>query len=286
MRAGVMDLSITPLSSTVAAEVTGLDLSVPLNEPAKRQIYDAFLAHKILVFRNQDLTKDQQVAFTAQFGTLERHTARNRGTNDHPLVHVVSNLDADGKPMGKVRSDLWHTDKSFRPEPSLATILHARTLPPNGGDTLFADMAAAYDALSDEDRAALEGVGVVHSWADSRENEKTGVSEEERQDAPPMTHPLVRTHPDTNRKSLFVGVHAAFLTGHSKATGRARIEALEAHATQPQFTYRHKWRQGDVLMWDNRCLLHKALANFDAAAYPRILHRTCLRGTPTHFYDS
>lgn len=279
-----MNFTVTPLTESIAAAVSGLDLAVPLDAQTRNAIYDAFLRHKILVFRDQDLTKDQQVAFTEQFGTLERHTTRNRGTSDHPLVHVVSNLDAAGKPMGKVRSDMWHTDKSFRPEPSLATILHARTLPPDGGDTLFADMAAAYDTLPADEKSALDDVGVVHSWADSRENEKTGVSEEERLDAPPMTHPLVRTHPDTRRKSLFVGVHAAFLTGHSKTDGRRRIEALEAHATQTQFTYCHKWRPGDVLMWDNRCLLHKALANFDAAKYPRILHRTCLRGTPTHFY--
>ena len=280
-------LTITPLSDVMAAEVTGVDLAKPLNEETRDAIHSAFLTHQILVFRDQKLTKDQQVAFTEQFGTLERHTQRNQGTNDHPLVHVVSNLGDDGKPMGKVRSDQWHSDKSFRPAPSMATILHAITLPPTGGgDTVFANMYRAYETLPDGEKAALEGVKVIHSWPDSRENIGRVMSQAEIDDAPPMAHPLARVHPETGRKALFLGVHAAYLDGPGfspgdRATGLARIERLEAHSTQEQFIYRHNWRPGDVLMWDNRCLLHRADANFDAATYPRILHRTCVRGTPT-----
>lgn len=272
---------IRPLSDKIAAEVTGLDLSRPLDQPTREAIYDALLAYQILVFRNQRISKEQQIDFSQQFGTLERHTLRNQGADDFPLVHVVSNLDAEGKPRGTLGSTKWHSDKSFRPEPSMATILHGITLPPNGGDTCFADMYAAYEALPAAEKAELEPMRVVHSWELSRENLNRQMSEEEKRDAPTTSHPLVRTHPDTGRKCLFIGIHATYLEGLPVEEGRKRIEQLEAHATQERFVYHHQWRQGDVLMWDNRCLLHRADQNFDAAKYPRVLNRTCLRGTAT-----
>lgn len=272
---------VRPLSDLMAAEVIGLDLSKPFDAETRDAVTQAFLDYQVLAFRDQRLTKDQQVAFTEQFGTLERHAIRNRGVGAHPLVHMVTNLDEDGNPSGIVKSTQWHSDKSFRPAPSMATILHAVVLPPDGGDTCFANMYAAYAALPDAEKAELDDAQVVHSWALSRENVGRVVSEEEKRDAPPMTHPLIRVHPDTGRKGFFMGMHASHLEGLPMAEGRARIEALEAHATQPKFIYRHNWREGDVLMWDNRCLLHHADTNFDAARHPRVLHRTCLRGTPT-----
>lgn len=279
------EFEIRPLSDLMAAEVIGLDLSRPLDAAARETVYKAFLDHQLLVFRDQTLAKPEQIAFTEQFGTLERHTLRNKGLDDFPLVHVVSNLDETHKPSGKVNSTLWHSDKSFRPEPSLATILHAVTLPPDGGDTVFANMYAAYDALPEAGKAELDGVRVIHSWELSRENIGRVMSEEEKRDAPSMSHLLARTHPETGRKCLFLGMHASHLEGMPTMEGRARIERLEAHATQPRFVYRHRWRAGDILMWDNRCLLHHADPNFDAALHPRVLHRTCLRGaTPESSY--
>jgi taurine dioxygenase len=262
----------------LGAEVIGLDLAQPLDTAARNSVYEAFVRYHVLCFRDQRLDKQQQIAFTEQFGTLERHIARNRGS-DNPLVHTVSNLGADGKPSGKVGSQEWHTDKSFRPEPSLATILHAIVMPPNGGDTCFANMYAAYDALSEADKAELDSVRVIHSWELSQQKHGRAATPEEIADAPPMSHPLVRVHPDTGRKCLFMGVHASHFDGRPMAEGRERLAALEAHATQARFVYRHKWIAGDMLMWDNRCLLHRADANFDAAQFPRVLHRTCLRGT-------
>jgi len=270
--------TIRPLSAVLGAEVVGLDLARPLDAATRRAVYDAFVRHQVLCFRDQALTPAQQIAFSEQFGTLERHIARNRGTGN-PLVHTVSNLGADGRPSGKVGSQAWHTDKSFRPEPSLATILHAVTMPPDGGDTCFADMYAAYDTLSDAEKAELDGVRVIHSWELSQQKHGLTATPEEIADAPPMSQPLVRVHPDTRRKCLFMGVHASHFDGRPMAEGRARLAALEAHATEERFVYRHHWRAGDVLMWDNRCLLHRADANFDAAHHPRVLHRTCLRGT-------
>lgn len=269
---------INPLSPRFAAEVVGLDLRHPLDDTTKATIYDAFVRYHVLCFRDQYLDQDQQVAFSEQFGTLERHTLRNRG-KINPLVHVVHNLNDAGQPSGSVKSTGWHSDKSFRPEPSLATILHAVTMPPDGGDTVFANMIAAYDALPDGEKRALDGVRVIHSWELSRDNRGRTMSAEEAADAPPMSHPLVRIQPESRHRALFMGDHCSHIDGMPIEEGRARIERLEEFATQEQFTYRHKWRMGDLLMWDNRCLLHRADPNFDAARHPRVLHRTCLRGT-------
>jgi taurine dioxygenase len=278
-QAAAQRFEIRPLSAIAGAEAIGLDLRRPLDPATREAVYAAFVRHHVLAFRDQDLTKDEQVAFTEQFGTLERHVARNRGVGDHPLVHIVSNLNADGEPSGKVASQKWHTDKSFRELPSLATILHARIMPPDGGDTCFANMCLAYDALSEAEKAELAGVGVIHGWELSCQKAGRQASPEEIADAPPMTHPLVRTHPDSGEKCLFIGEHASHLDDRSFDAGRARLAELEAHATQERFLYRHRWQPGDVLMWDNRCLLHRADLNFDAASYKRVLHRTCLRGS-------
>lgn len=269
--------SVEPLSPVLGASISGLDLREPLSEAAKRAVYDAFIRYHVLCFRNQHLSEEQQIAFTEQFGTLERHIARNR-TGANPLVNIVSNLGPDGKPSGKLSSTRWHTDKSFRPLPSLATILHALVMPPDGGETCFANMIAAYDALPESEKKQLEGVRVVHSWEISRERGGGKATPEEIADAPPMSQPLVRTIPETGAKALFMGEHAAYFEGLPQDEGYARLQQLTAHAIEERFVYRHKWTLGDVLMWDNRCLLHRANANFDAARFPRVLQRTCLRG--------
>jgi len=266
------------LGPGIGAEIVGLDLRRPFDAATRQAVYGNFLAYQVLVFRGQSLDKSQQIAFTEQFGRLERHIARNRG-GDNAWVHTVSNLDAEGRPSGRVGSQHWHSDKSFRPEPSMATILHALRLPPEGGDTCFADMYAAYEALPAPERAALDGLRVVHSWELSQWKLGLTATPEEIADAPPMSHPLVRVHPDTGRKSLFMGQHASHIEGRPIAEGRAQLAELEAHATQARFLYRHRWQPGDVLMWDNRCLLHRADDNFDATRHARVLHRTCLRGT-------
>jgi alpha-ketoglutarate-dependent 2,4-dichlorophenoxyacetate dioxygenase len=271
-------LTAEPLSTVLGAAIVGLDLREPLPEATKRAVYDAFIRYHVLCFRDQHLDHEQQVAFSEQFGTLERHMAMNRGPV-HPLVHIVTNLGADGKPTGKVASDLWHSDKSFRPQPALATILHALVMPPEGGETYFADMIAAYEALPEAEKKELDGVRVVHSWEISRARAGAKATPEEIADAPPTTHPLVRTIPETGRKALFMGELAVYFEGQPAEVGRVRLEKLVQHAAQERFVYCHKWAPGDLLMWDNRCLLHRAGTNFDAARFPRVLQRTCLRGT-------
>jgi taurine dioxygenase len=265
------------LSPVLGAAVIGLDLGLELDESTQRAVYDAFVRHHVLCFRDQHLDPEQQIAFTEQFGTLERHMPSNRGTGN-PLVHIVSNLGQDGKPSGKVGSTGWHSDKSFRPAPSLATILHAQIMPPEGGETCFANMIAAYDALPEREKAELDRIHIVHSWEQSRARLGIKATPEEIADAPPLTHPLVRTIPETGQKALFMGEHASHIEGRPMEEGRALLDRLTAHAVEERFVYRHKWRAGDMLMWDNRCLLHRANPNFDAARFPRVLHRTCLRG--------
>lgn len=273
-----VDFAIRPLSSKFAAEVVGLDLRRPLDEATRDAVYAAFVQYHVLAFRAQQLDPEEQVAFTEQFGTLERHTLRNRGTGN-PLVHTVTNLGPDGKPSGRIANQMWHSDKSFRPQPALATILHAVKIPPHGGDTCFANMHTAFEALPAAERVELAGIRVIHSWELSLAKSGKQASPEEIADAPPMCHPLVRRHSDTGRKGLFMGEHASHFDGQPMPAGRTRLAALEAHATREEFVYRHQWHPGDVLMWDNRNLLHRADQNFDAAMYPRVLHRTCLRGT-------
>ena len=271
--------TIRPLAEKFSAEVTGIDLRQPLDAATRTAIWDAFVRHQLLVFRGQALSGDEQIAFSEQLGTLERHTIRNRGSA-HPLLNVVSNLGPDGKPSGRLANQLWHSDKSFRPSPCSATILHAVTMPPQGGDTCFADMYGAYEALPDAEKIAMADIQVIHSWELSLAKSGRQASAEEIADAPPMLHPLVRIHPESGRKALFMGEHASHFAGQPMDVGRARLAELEAQATDAKFVYRHTWQTGDLLMWDNRCLLHRADQNFDPGRYPRVLHRTCLRGTP------
>ncbi len=266
-----------PLSPVLGAAITGLDLRQPMSESTRRAVYDTFVRYHVLCFRGQQLNQDQQVAFTQQFGTLERHMASNRSLIN-PLVQIVSNLGADGKPTGKISSTRWHSDKSFRPQPSLATILHALVMPPSGGETCFANMIAAYAAQSATEKSELEHLRVVHSWEISRQRAGTRATPEEIADAPPLSHPLVRTIPETGEKALFMGEHAAYFEGQPPEAGRIRLEQLTAHAVEDRFVYRHPWQADDLLMWDNRCRLHRANNNFDAARFPRALQRTCVRG--------
>ena len=276
-------LAVRRLAPVMGAEVTGLDLAEPLAPGLRDAIVAAFLEHRLLVFRDQRLSAERQHALTLEFGEIEGHVARRADGSRSPLVHVVSNLDADGQPTAAPReygNYFWHTDKSYHAVPSLLTVLHALELPPDGGDTQFANTAAGYAALPAETKAEIAGLRVVHSWEVSRR--KTGgrlATAEEVQERPPVTHPLVRTHPDTGEKTLYLGLHAAHVVGMPEAEGVALLERLLAHTTRPELVYVHTWRAGDLVMWDNRCLLHRAMRNYDMGRERRILQRTVVKGT-------
>jgi len=273
---------IAPLSPLMAAEIRGFDAAWPIDDLARDSVLEALGRYKVLVLRDQGLNPGAQATFTKRFGELEPHVNREfRGTGV-PEVHPVNNLDDNGK-SGRGRNIgnySWHTDKSYMPRPSLATFLYAVTLPPDGGDTEFADMQAAYAALPDLRQSELAALRVVHSWERSRQkNGSRLATAQEILDAPPVVHPLIRTHPMTGLKGLYLGNHSSHVEGWPTEKGEALLQELQAFAIQDRFVYRHRWQPGDMVIWDNCALLHRALANYDMETHVRVLNRTVVRGS-------
>ena len=275
--------TVRRISDVAGAEIAGIDLSEPISRETADAIIRAMEEFHVGAFRDQKLTKDQQYDFTLNFGEIEGHVGRKADGTQYPIVHTVTNLDdKTGKPTVAPHTNgnySWHTDKSYHAVPSLLTMLHAIEIPPDGGDTLFASMVLAYDALSDAEKKSLEGLRCTHSWEASRRN--TGnkpATEVQKRERPPVSHPLVRTHA-SGRKSLYLGMHIDCIEGMDYDEGRALLADLLERATAEQFVYRHQWHVGDLTLWDNRVLLHRADRNYDMAAHPRILHRTVVVGT-------
>jgi alpha-ketoglutarate-dependent taurine dioxygenase len=257
------------LSAAGGVRITGVDLSQPLSPALKHAIIDAFLAHHVVVFLDQRLTREQQFAFAANFGEVEVHGAHRGESKRYGVAHVMSNLDADGKPtirVSRAANYHWHTDKPYHPSPPLLTTLYAVEVPPAGGDTEFANTTLAYDALPEDVKRRLAGLRVVFRPAFDTSR-------------PAADHPLVRTHPDTGRKALYLGNHSSHIRGLPEAEGAALLAELLEHATQRQFVYVHRWRVGDLIMWDNRCLLHRLVADAALGKYRRVMHRSVVRGT-------
>ena len=279
---GVGVFAIQPLHGGLGAEVRGVDLNRPFAGEIAQRIEDAFLVHHLVVVRDQRLTKERMGEFASLFGEIEGNVFRNPDGSMLDAIHEISNLDAEGRPAENpyLKSNYhWHTDKAYLPIPALLTMLHAVELPQSGGDTQFADMTRAYDALADDDKRRVADLRVVHSLEYMRES--TGdrpPTDAERAAAPPVTHPLVRTHPQTGEKSLFLGMYCSHVVGMAKAESRALLDSLLAHATQLRFVYTHRWQPGDLVFWDNRCLLHRAVANYDMGKSRRVLQRLVVRG--------
>ena len=276
------ELTIQPLPGGLGAEIRGVDLARSFAGEIAQRIQDAFLAHHFVVVRDQRLTKERMGEFAALYGEIEGNVFRNPDGSTLDAIHEISNLDAQGRPAENpyLKSNYhWHTDKAYLAVPALLTMLHAIELPQSGGDTQFADMTSAYDALSDDDKRRVAGLFVVHSFEYMRES--TGdrpLTDAERAAAPPVTHPLVRKHPQTGRKSLFLGMYCSHVMGLDAGESRALLDRLLAHATQPRFMYTHRWQPGDLVFWDNRCLLHRAVANYDMDKSRRVLQRLVVRG--------
>jgi taurine dioxygenase len=271
--AGTADLNAKRLSLAGGVRITGIDLARPLTPEVKSAIVEAFLANHIVVFPDQLLTREQQFACAAHFGEVEVHGAHRGEAKRHGVAHVMSNLDADGNPVvrrSKAANYHWHTDKPYHPAPPMLTMLRAVEVPPAGagpgGDTEFANTALAYNALPHEAKRRIAGLRVVFrpAFDDSR---------------PAVDHPLVRTHPETGREALYLGNHSTHILGMSEAEGRALLDGLLAHATQPRFVYHHRWRVGDLVMWDNRCLLHRVVIDDALHRHPRVMHRSVVKGT-------
>lgn len=281
-----MDFSITPLTPTIGAEIRGLDLGAPIDNNTMHRIRQIWLEHVIILFPEQDIDDDQQIAFSRRVGDLELINMAALQMPGKPEIYRATNLDQDDEfmpldhPVMQTNRDnqKWHTDSSFKQVPAMASLLHARIVPEMGGETEFANLAAAYDALDDETKERIDDLIVVHNFFWSRKDvDAFAFSEEEKAAIPPVRHPLVRIHPETGRKAIYVGSHAEKIDGMGWDEGRALIDRLNAHATQSCFTYRHHWRVGDMIWWDNRNALHRGLA-FDATTHKRRLHRTTVAG--------
>ena len=267
--AGMTTLESTRLPPAGGVRLEGMDLARPLSVEAKDAIWRGFLSHHIVVFPDQALSREQQFAFAAQFGEVEAHGGHRGEAKRHGVAHVLSNLDADGKPvfrMSRAANYHWHTDKPYHPAPPLLTMLYAVELPPSGGDTEFANMALAYDALPAPTKRRIAGLRVAFRPAFDP-------------DLPGAVHPVVRTHPESGRKSLYIGNHATHIVGLPEGESAALLGELLAHATQPRFVYAHRWRPGDLVMWDNRCLLHRAVANYEVTRHRRVMHRSVVKGS-------
>jgi alpha-ketoglutarate-dependent 2,4-dichlorophenoxyacetate dioxygenase len=278
--------TIVPVHSLFGAEVSGVDLTRPLDSGAFAAIAAAFDEYSVLVFRGQPLTDEQQMAFSERFGPLET-TVRTMGKEDRLGAHMVdlSNTDEQGKLMGwsdrrmlyQSGNQLWHTDSSFKPVPAHSSALSARVVPPEGGETEFASMRVAYATLPEELRQAVQGKIVVHSFGFSRSLIDPGIGTEVGRDYPPVRHALVRANPANGRPSLYIGSHAWVIEGMGIDESRILIARLLEHTTRPDRVYQHRWRVGDLVMWDNRCVLHRGRI-WDSARHHRVMHRTTVAG--------
>ena len=270
------------IGAVYAAEIGGLDLAEPQDNETFAELYQLFLKHKILVFRNQNFDDDAHSQFARHWGALQIHVLNQYHKATNPEIIYLSNLDREGKPKGEhpdPGAAIWHTDGSWAKERALATMLYGMVLPASGGDTLFADMVAAYEGLPATMKQKIESLVAVHSLDYSRgqTDAKQQMTDEQKRAAPPVEHAVIRVHPDTGRKAIYLGQHASHIVGWSIESGRALIREINEHATQPQYLYVHRWQPRDFVMWDNRQVMHKA-TDFDWINDVRTMRRTTTVG--------
>ncbi|GGQ55377.1 TauD/TfdA dioxygenase family protein [Couchioplanes azureus] len=288
-----MAIKLAPLHPLFVAEVTGVDLTSPISDDIFAEIEAAFHQYAVLVFPGQPLTDDQQLAFTKRFGPLE--TAPNYAGKALRLRNEftdISNLDHEGKildPADRLNqynlgNQLWHTDSSFKARRAKCSLLSAREVTPTGGETQYADMRAAYDALPEERRRELHGLVAEHSIATSRR--KTGFdgfNSDITTTLPPVPQRLVDYYPESGRTSLYLASHASHIIGWPVEKGQALLEELIEFATQDRFVYTQKWTVGDLVLWDNRCTMHRGRP-YDPTQR-RVLHRTTVSDIATSYLE-
>ena len=278
-------IEITPFEgSPLGAEVTGLDLSQPLADDDFKRIHRAHLDHHVVVFRDQRITPDQQISFSRRFGPLQIHVLRQFQLTGHPEILIVSNVLEDGKPIGLGDAGhFWHSDLSYKETPSLGSLLHAQELPAEGGDTLFANMHLAWDTLPQTLRDAVKGRSAEHTYLakyaelQKRSPWRPNLSAEQIAEVKPVVHPIIRTHPETGRKALFVSEHfTTRVIGLPEDESRDLLQALFEHSVRDEHIYRHVWREHDLVFWDNRSLMHLAAGTPDHLR--RKMYRTTIEG--------
>jgi taurine dioxygenase len=270
-----------PLKPGFGAEILDVDLPRADDETLQR-VVDAFHRHGAILVRDQHMSPADLVGFISRFGEPEDHTLKEFTLPGHPKVYRLSNRLENGQPVGAHNDGIgWHTDYSYKPEPVMATMLYALTVPAEGSDTLLADCVAAWSALPPERQKELEGLVVHHSYQyfmRTREFGARELSDELKRQNPDVFHPLVRTHPANGRKALWPSTGTVIeVVGMQNPEGLELVQSLVDFVTEDRFVYRHKWREGDVLMWDNRCTLHTGTL-FDDTRYIREMHRLWVRG--------
>jgi alpha-ketoglutarate-dependent 2,4-dichlorophenoxyacetate dioxygenase len=281
-----MALTTRTLHPLFGVEIQDVDLT-RVDQATFKEIVGAFNEHSLLLFRHQMLTDEQQIAFSVRFGPLEK-TIRSIASQEQTLPEIanLANVDAENRliPAGDKRNifnagnQMWHSDSSFKKVPALASLLSGRECPPEGGDTEFASMRVAYERLPEDLRRFLEGKVAIHSFAYSRGLVDNGLlPPEHAAQVPPVRQALVRVNPVSGRKGFYVGSHACEIVGMPTDEARALLRELREAATRPELVYRHRWQPGDLVMWDNRCMLHRGRP-WDESKYRRVMHRTTVAG--------
>ena len=277
----VAAMEIQELKPGFGAEISGVDLrkSTPTD---RRAIVDVFQKHGAILLRNQKLTPEEIETFVSAFGPLEDHTLKEFTLPGHPKIYILSNRTENGVPIGAHNDGVgWHTDYSYKAEPVMCTILYAVEVPPEGSDTLLADGCAAWNALTPEKQAHLSDLKLHHSYQHFMATRQYGareLPEEIKRANPDVVHPLVRTHPANGRKALWPSTGTVIeVVGMPNPDGLELVDELVEFMTQEQFVYRHKWKVGDVLMWDNRCTLHTGTL-YDDTKYFRTMYRMWVSG--------
>ncbi|HTS23366.1 MAG TPA: TauD/TfdA family dioxygenase [Casimicrobiaceae bacterium] len=275
-------LATRPLTPKLGAAITNVRLADGMSDELFGAIYQAFLRYQVLLFPPQDVPPARQVAFARRFGEVQIHVMNQYHADGYPELYRLSNLGADGRPTGSHPDKgtlAWHTDGSWQRVTGQATIIYGEVMPPTGGETHFCDMYGAYERLDDRWKARIAGLRAVHNldFSRNRRHGEEPMTEEQRRAKPPVDHPIVRTHPETGRRCIYLGDHAEYIVGMPYDEGRALIEELNALAVHPDLTYEHRWTAEELLLWDNRCVMHRATP-YDPATQARVIRRCTVLG--------
>jgi taurine dioxygenase len=279
-----MPIQVRRLAAGLGAEVLGVDLAKPVDDATFREIEQAWRDHLVLLFRGQKLNHRQHIDFSRRFGALDDHGAipKFRDPEYHEIL-PVTNQEVGGRkqPVGRQ----WHSDLSTTTRPARASLLRSEVIPPVGGDTMFTNMYLAYDTLSDKMKEIVADLECIHDMTvakHSRGRDPADLAETRRRN-PPIAHPMVKVHPETGKKALYVSeMTTTGIVGMTDEEADSILQFMYRHCVQPEFTYRHKWAVGDVLAWDNRCTMHLALSDYDINV-PRRMYRTTLLGEPAGY---
>src|SRR5947207_10628471 len=274
--------SVRPLTPNLGAEISGVKLADGVSDEGFRAIYQAFLRYQGLLFPAQDVPPARQVGCARRFGEVQVHVMKQYHADGFPELYRLSNLDENGSPNGRHPDKgtlAWHTDGSWQRVTGQATIIYGEVMPESGGETHFCDMYGAYERLDASWKARIAGLRAVHNldFSRNRRHGEEPMTEAQRLARPPVDHPIVRTHPETGCKCLYLGDHAEYIVGMPYEEGRALIEELNALAIHPDLTYEHRWTVRELIVWDNRCVLHRATP-YDPATQGRVIRRCTVLG--------